>query len=133
MLTTAFLCILIPSALTVYNCSVKTTKKQKTIRAVIVTSIVIVIGIGLICGVKFGLKTTTVDYHISKLHINNAETSESIWIDFKMLDPKTIGIDTNISWFTALFIILSFFGSFMFCILGGFGLASMPLENISSF
>lgn len=57
----------------------KRTTKQKICKAVILTAIIDFVGIGVLMAIYFGMGHYNIDYSITKVHINTASTSKSIW------------------------------------------------------
>ena len=107
--------------------------KQKITKAAIITAIINVVCFSILFGIRYGLKSYHVSYTISKVHFSQARTSVSIWSysTFNMMERHELQI--QLTFFCCLFIALSLFGSFFFCISGGFGLASLPIERITRY
>ena len=105
----------------VYNSRKTKSLKHKIIRAVKVTSVPIVFGLGVCASLRYGLCNFNVEYNMTKMHINQAITSESIWRMDAPEPSHVVDVQSRINWFTAMFITLSVLGSLNFCIVGGFG------------
>lgn len=107
--------------------------KQKITKAVIITGIINVVGFGILLGILYGVDHYDVEYHITKVHFTEARTSVSIWSYSNYNVIEMIELKVELTFFCCLFIALSLAGSCFFCISGGFGIASLPLERITRY
>jgi hypothetical protein len=124
---------MIPLANGIYNSKSRISWVKKIWNGVIWSSVVTVVGVALLLVTYYGIGETSIPYRLRKGLIKNAVTSQSILVNFK--GPEVIDIDLKLtlSFWNCWIIAVNVIGTTLWCIVGGFGMAMFPIENITKY
>lgn len=124
---------MIPLANGIYNSKSKISWVQKIWKGVIWSSVVTLVGVTLLLVSYYGIGETSIPFKLRKGLIKNAVTSQSILINFR--GPRVIDIDLKLtlSFWNCWMIAVNVIGTTFWCIVGGFGMAMFPIENITKY
>lgn len=123
---------ILPASILIYQSDPEKPKGGRIAKGVIVPILLIIASVIVIVIMKFGFGHSNLSWEYNKINFNKAKLSNDQTTLWGTTASSALDFQMTLGWFNGVMCYLSVFGSFLWCCIGGFGLANLPIMLINS-